>query len=54
MALSTISAVLKRIGLGRCSRLEPPNRYERARSSELLQVIDVRHRPSASPGGAMC
>ena len=32
MALSTVSAVLKRIGLGKLSRLEPlepPNRYER-------------------------
>src|SRR5215213_3837590 len=34
MALSTVSAWLKRIGLGKRSRLEPPepaNRYERAR-----------------------
>ena len=33
MALSTVSAVLQRIGLGKLSRLEPlepPNRYERA------------------------
>jgi hypothetical protein len=32
MALSTVSAVLKRIALGKRSRLappEPPNRYER-------------------------
>jgi transposase len=32
MALSTVSAVLQRIGLGKLSRLEPPeppNRYER-------------------------
>jgi hypothetical protein len=36
MALSTVSAVLKRIGLGKLSRLdppEPPNRYERRRRS---------------------
>jgi transposase len=34
MALSTVSGVLKRIGLGKRSRLtppEPPNRYERKR-----------------------
>jgi transposase len=34
MALSTVSVVLRRIGLGKLSRLEPlepPNRYERSR-----------------------
>ena len=44
MALSTVSAVLKRIGLGRLSRLEPvepPNRYERRRPGELIH-IDVK------------
>jgi transposase InsO family protein len=44
MALSTVSAVLARIGLGKLSRLEPvepPNRYERARAGELLHV-DVK------------
>ncbi len=44
MALSTVSAVLKRIGLGKLSRLEPlepPNRYERARPGELIH-IDVK------------
>src|SRR4051812_1109077 len=44
MALSTVSAVLKRIGLGKLSRLEPPeppNRYERRRAGELLH-IDVK------------
>jgi transposase len=44
MALSTVSAVLTRIGLGKLSRLEPPeppNRYERRRPGELLQ-IDVK------------
>jgi transposase InsO family protein len=44
MALSTVSAVLKRIGLGKLSRLEPPeppNRYERRRAGELLHV-DVK------------
>ncbi|MGH2923747.1 MAG: IS481 family transposase, partial [Solirubrobacterales bacterium] len=44
MALSTVSAVLGRIGLGKLSRLEPlepPNRYERQRPGELLH-IDVK------------
>ena len=44
MALSTVSAVLCRIGLGKLSRLEPPeppNRYERKRPGELLH-IDVK------------
>ena len=41
MALSTVSAVLLRIGLGKLSRLEPPeppNRYERRHAGELLHV----------------
>jgi len=44
MALSTVSAVLLRIGLGKLSRLEPPeppNRYERRHAGELLHV-DVK------------
>jgi transposase InsO family protein len=44
MALSTVSAVLKRIGLGKRSRLdplEPPNRYERRQAGELLH-IDIK------------
>ena len=44
MASSTVSAVLDRIGLGRLSRLEPPeppNRYERANPGELIH-IDVK------------
>jgi transposase InsO family protein len=44
MALSTVSAVLKRIGLGKRSRLsppEPPNRYERKRAGELIH-LDVK------------
>jgi transposase InsO family protein len=44
MALSTVSAVLKRIGLGKLSRLEPlepPNRYERRQAGELLH-IDIK------------
>jgi transposase InsO family protein len=41
MALSTVSAVLQRIGLGKLSRLEPPeppNRYERRHPGELIHV----------------
>jgi len=44
LPLSTVSAWLKRIGLGRRSRLappEPPNRYERRRPGELVHV-DVK------------
>jgi transposase InsO family protein len=44
MALSTVSAVLLRVGLGKLSRLEPPeppNRYERRHAGELLH-IDVK------------
>jgi transposase InsO family protein/transposase len=44
MALSTVSAVLGRVGLGKLSRLEPPeppNRYERRHAGELLHV-DVK------------
>jgi len=41
MALSTVSAVLKRIGLGRLSNLDPkpdPQRYERGAPGELLHI----------------
>jgi transposase InsO family protein len=44
MPVSTVSSVLAGIGLGRLSRLEPPeppNRYERRRAGELLH-IDVK------------
>ena len=44
MALSTVSAVLLRVGLGKLSRLEPPeppNRYERRHPGELVH-IDVK------------
>ncbi|MBV8987570.1 MAG: IS481 family transposase [Solirubrobacterales bacterium] len=44
MALSTVSLWLKRIGLGKRSRLdppEPPNRYERRQPGELVHV-DVK------------
>jgi transposase InsO family protein len=44
MALSTVSAVLGRVGLGKLSRLEPPeppNRYQRRHPGELVHV-DVK------------
>src|SRR5829696_3070435 len=44
MPLSTVSAVLKRAGLGKRSMLdplEPPNRYERRRPGELVH-IDIK------------
>jgi transposase InsO family protein len=44
MALSTVSAVLARVGLGKLSRLEPPeppNRYQRRHPGELVHV-DVK------------
>ncbi len=44
MPLSTVSTILNRIGLGRLSRLEPPepaNRYQRERPGELVH-IDVK------------
>jgi transposase InsO family protein len=62
MALSTVSAVLKRVGLGKRSKLEapePPNRYERRRPGELIH-IDIKklgrilkpgHRVTASRRG---
>ena len=54
MALSTVSAVLKRIGLGKLSRLdpiEPPNRYERKRAGELVHV-DIKKLGRISKRGA--
>src|SRR3954447_22501432 len=44
MALSTVSLWLKRVGLGKRSRLEPPeppNRYERRHPGELLH-LDIK------------
>jgi len=44
IALSTVSAVLSRVGLGKLSRLEPPeppNRYQRRHPGELVH-IDVK------------
>jgi transposase InsO family protein len=54
MALSTVSRWLKRIGLGKRSRLEPPeppNRYERQRPGELIHV-DVKKLGRISKLGA--
>jgi transposase InsO family protein len=44
MPLSTVSGILQRIGLGKLSRLEPPeppNRYQRRHPGELIH-IDVK------------
>lgn len=54
MALSTVSRWLRRIGLGKLSRLEPPeppNRYERRRAGELIHV-DVKKLGRISAKGA--
>jgi transposase InsO family protein len=54
IALSTVSAVLKRIGLGKRSRLSPPepaNRYERKRPGELVH-LDVKKLGRISARGA--
>jgi transposase InsO family protein len=53
MALSTVSRWLKRIGLGKRSRLSPPepaNRYERARPGELVHVDVKKLGRFRSPG----
>jgi transposase InsO family protein len=52
--LSTVSLWLKRIGLGKRSRLdppEPPNRYERRHPGELVHV-DIKQLGRISPRGA--
>jgi transposase InsO family protein len=54
MATSTVSAVLRRIGLGKLSRLdspEPIRRYERAQAGELIH-IDVKKLARISAKGA--
>jgi transposase InsO family protein len=54
LALSTVSAWLKRIGLGKRSRLdppEPPNRYERGHPGELVHV-DIKQLGRISARGA--
>src|SRR5262249_28039042 len=53
MALSTVSGILADLGLGKLSRLqppEPPNRYERKRPGELTH-IDIK-KLGRSEGGA--
>ena len=53
MALSTVSAVLKRVGLGKLSRLDPPepaNRYEHRRPGALLHVDIKKLGRILSPG----
>jgi transposase InsO family protein len=54
LALSTVSLWLKRIGLGKRSRLqppEPPNRYERRHPGELVHV-DIKRLGRISARGA--
>jgi transposase len=54
MALSTVQGILSRIGLGKLSRLEPPeppNRYERRQPGELIH-IDVKKLGRIGPRGA--
>jgi transposase InsO family protein len=54
LALSTVSLWLKRIGLGKRSRLsppEPPNRYERRHAGELVHV-DIKQLAGISARGA--
>ena len=54
MPTSTVSAVLERIGLGKLSRLEPPepaNRYEKSRPGELLH-LDIKKLGRISVKGA--
>ena len=53
MPLSTVSGILTRSGLGRLSRLEPPepaNRYERKRPGELVHVDVKKLGKIARPG----
>jgi hypothetical protein len=58
MALSTVSGILTRIGLGKLGRvgLEPAQRYQRARPGELIH-IDVKKlgavRDQRGRGGAL-
>ena len=54
LALSTVSLWLRRIGLGKRSRLEPPeppNRYERRHPGELVHV-DIKQLGRISERGA--
>ena len=51
LPLATISLSLKRLGLGKRSRLAPPNRYERRRPGELghVEISGLRASPRAGP-----
>src|ERR671911_1558838 len=54
MALSTVSAVLLPVGVGKLSRLEPPeppNRYQRRHPGELVHV-DIKRLARISARGA--
>jgi transposase InsO family protein len=55
MALSTVSGILTRIGMGRLGRLglEPAERYERARPGELIHVDVKKLGRIARPGHRM-
>jgi transposase InsO family protein len=53
MPASTVSTILARIGLGRLSRLEPPepaNRYQRERPGELVHIDVKKLGKIARPG----
>src|SRR4051794_26676 len=55
MALSTVSGILTRIGMGRLGRLglEPVERYERARPGELIHIDVKKLGRIARPGHRM-
>src|SRR5947199_4329777 len=52
MALSTVSGILTRIGMGKLGRLglEPAHRYERARPGELIHIDVKKLGRMARPG----
>ena len=52
MALSTVSGILTRIGMGRLGRLglEPAERYERQRPGELIHIDVKKLGKIARPG----
>ena len=55
MALSTVSGILTRIGMGRLGRLglEPAERYERERPGELIHIDVKKLGRIARPGHRM-
>jgi len=55
MALSTVSGILQRIGMGKLGRLglEPPARYERERPGELIHIDVKKLGRIARPGHRM-